>query len=143
MPATCIDADDNGMLFLNSSVRLSDVADGQQYTILVGEIRDGGKWQVGSRMSLRNTGTIIDTKSDTWTLKKPGLQNPQADDEDTSDVQTRPDPLTAVGGFGSFHSAVSNFLMVDGAVRPIGDSIDTGLFQHLGNRRDGKIVNDF
>jgi len=142
-----INTDDNGMLFLNSSVRLSDVADGQQYTLFASEIRDSGLWQVGSRMSLRNTGTQIDTRTETMRLRKPGITlpvNPQfiPDDSEVAGPGS-PDPRTSVDGFGSYHTGGANALFVDGSVRFIGSSIDAGLYQNLGNRRDGKIVTEF
>jgi len=142
-----INADDNGMLFLNSSVRLSDVTDGQQYTLFASEYRDSGMWQIGSRMSLRNTGTRIDTSTDFTKLRKPGLPSPDAQppapDDSEVDAANVPDPKTSVGGFGSYHAGGANFLFVDGSVRFVGSSIDTGLYQNLGNRRDGKIVTEF
>lgn len=136
------------MLFLNSRVRLSDVTDGQQYTFLAGEIRDAGMWQVGSRMSLRNTGTRIDTITSSTQLRQPGVTlppplPPKAGDEEAPDPATLPDPKTSVGGFGSYHLGSSNFLLVDGSVKTVTVSIDTALFQHLGNRRDGNIVTEF
>ncbi len=142
-----IDANDNGMLFLNSHVRLSDVTDGQQYTLMVGEIRDYGMWQVGSRMSLRNTGTPFDTTSISTVQRKPGVTlpppNPGFPADQSTPPENIPDPRTSVGGFGSYHSGVCNFLLVDGSVRSIGSSVDTRLYQNLGNRHDGQIVSDF
>ena len=142
-----IDADDNGMLFLNSSVRLDDVADGQQYTLFAGEIRDSGRWSVGSRMSLRNTGTRIDDRTESQWLRKPGLTLPEIPPgvapDDGSPAVTPPDPKTSVGGFGSFHTGGANFLLVDGSVRFIGSSVDGGVYQHLGSRRDGQVIGEF
>ena len=141
-----INADDNGMLFLNSSVRLDDVTDGQQYTLLAGEIRDYGDWAVGSRMSLRNTGTPIDIRTEMTWLRQPGLtlpENPGAAPDDAAPAVAPPDPRTSVGGFGSFHHGGANFLLVDGAVRFIGSTIDTGVYQRLGSRRDGQVVGDY
>ena len=142
-----INADDNGMLFLNSSVRLNDVADGQQYTLFASEYRDSGGWQVGSRMSMRNTGTRIDSSTISTKLRKPGLPSPDAPPPNPDDSEVAaanvPDPKTSVGGFGSYHTGGANFLFVDGSVRFIGDSIDSGLYQNLGSRRDGKIVTEY
>lgn len=142
-----INADDNGMLFLNSRVRLSEVTDGQHHTLLVGEIRDHGMWQVGSRMSLRNTGTAIDVLTSPNMARKPGVKLPDLPPDVRTDDDTttpdRPDPMTSVGGFGSYHIASSNFLFVDGSVKCLGANMDMGLYQHLGNRRDGQILSDF
>lgn len=144
-----INADDNGMLFLNSSVRLDDVTDGQQYTLFAGEIRDMGQWAVGSRMSLRNTGTKIDPRTEMQKLRKPGLTQPIDESSPgfaaggAPPTVAEPDPRTSVGGFGSFHTGGANFLLVDGSVRFIGESVDSGVYQRLGSRRDGQVVGEF
>lgn len=142
-----INSDDNGMLFLNSRVRLGDVTDGQRYTLLVGEIRDHGMWQVGSRMSLRNTGTPIDNLTSPTVVRKPGVKLPELPPDvrnaDEAPKPSPPDPMTSVGGFGSYHSSCANFLLVDGSVKCLMTNIDTTLYQRLGNRRDGQIVSSF
>ena len=140
-----INSDDNGMLFLNSSVRLDDVMDGQQYTLFAGEIRDPGMWMVGSRFSLRNPGTRIDTQSNTTPANTPDVYVTDADGDGVDDAKAAgaPDPQTSVGGFGSFHSGGGNFLLVDGSIRFISSSVDRGVYQHLGSRRDGLIVGEF
>jgi len=59
-----IDADNNGVFFLNSRLRMKDISDGAKYTIFVGEKRlepnipDLG-WMSGTRATLRNTGTPL------------------------------------------------------------------------------------
>lgn len=81
-----IDANNNGVLFLNSQTRLDDVKDGLAYTIFIGEkqtrFRDasgaytysssvGGKdlgWLSGTRATLRNTGTPINETLDVVSL---------------------------------------------------------------------------
>ena len=144
-----INGDDNGMLYLNSCVRLDDVADGQQYTLFAGEIHDFGQWAVGSRMSLRNTGTRIDCLTQMQNLRKPGLTQPIDESAPgfaagvAPPAAAEPDPRTSVGGFGSFHSGGANFLLVDGSVRLIGTSVDSGIYQRLGSRRDGQVIGEF
>lgn len=54
-----IDTNNDGLLFLNSSIRYDDITDGAAYTLLLGE-RDGPGvvwgWASGTRDTLRNTG---------------------------------------------------------------------------------------
>jgi prepilin-type N-terminal cleavage/methylation domain-containing protein/prepilin-type processing-associated H-X9-DG protein len=54
-----IDANNSGMLFLNSRIRYDDIGDGAKHTLLMGEKRydvaDLG-WLSGTRATLRNTG---------------------------------------------------------------------------------------
>ncbi|MBX9788732.1 MAG: DUF1559 domain-containing protein [Pirellulales bacterium] len=57
-----IDATNNGVMFLNSSVRERDLTDGASYTLFVGEKRNEPNdlgWLSGTRATLRNTGTMI------------------------------------------------------------------------------------
>ena len=57
-----IDADNQGVLYLNSHVGYDDITDGPAYTILLGEVRRGAPtlgWAAGTRGTLRNTGSRI------------------------------------------------------------------------------------
>jgi prepilin-type N-terminal cleavage/methylation domain-containing protein len=45
-----------------------------------------------------------------------------------------------VGGFGSSHPTVTNFLFGDGAVQSVADDIDLDVLQQLGSRNDGKLL---
>ncbi|MCC6125243.1 MAG: DUF1559 domain-containing protein [Pirellulales bacterium] len=54
-------------------------------------------------------------------------------------IPTNADDLK-VGGFGSSHPTVTNFLFGDGTVQTIGDDIDLEVFKQLGSRNDGKLL---
>jgi prepilin-type N-terminal cleavage/methylation domain-containing protein len=57
-----IDADNHGVLFLNSHISADDVTDGTTHTIYVGEKRGNRRdlgWMSGTRATLRNTGTPL------------------------------------------------------------------------------------
>ncbi len=58
-----IDANNNGVFFLNSRLGRDDISDGLTYTIFLGEKRTDEKlelgWMSGTRATLRNTGTPI------------------------------------------------------------------------------------
>jgi prepilin-type processing-associated H-X9-DG protein len=45
-----------------------------------------------------------------------------------------------VGGFGSHHVGGANFAYADGSVHFLSDNISKGIYQKLGNRKDGKVV---
>lgn len=125
-----INVDQNGVMFLNSSIAFDDVADGLSSTIMVGEKLDPGNatslyplgWMYGTRGTLRNTGNTLE-RWDRAAVLTPGL--------------------LAVGGFGSSHAASVNFVFCDGSVRPVSFDIDTKVLQNLGHRRDGNVVEGF
>jgi prepilin-type N-terminal cleavage/methylation domain-containing protein/prepilin-type processing-associated H-X9-DG protein len=125
-----IDSTNHGVLFLNSHISQRDVTDGTTHTIYVGEKlsddRDLG-WMSGTRASLRNAGTNINTEENA-SRKLPA----EAAAKRAGDLY--------VGGFDSAHAGGANFLFGDGAVRFVSSSIDLGILQQLANRADGKLL---
>ncbi len=122
---TSIDVDNNGLLFLNSSITYGDIYDGSTNTILVGEFMpydDSLGWASGTRASLRNTSELLG--GDDWELFH----------------STQPDSILEVGGFGSFHPGGAMFCFADGSIRHLSNSIDLSLFGFLGNRSDGEMM---
>ncbi len=126
---------DNGVMFLNSSIHFDEITDGLAYTFCVGEISENAVqgWCVGNWTTLRNTGT------------KP-VGNPHA--RPSSVTPERMNPVvegggTTFSGFGSPHSGGVHFLIADGQVRFINDSIDLGLYRRLGHRSDGNLIGEF
>jgi prepilin-type N-terminal cleavage/methylation domain-containing protein len=140
-----IDADNQGVLYLNSHVAYDDISDGLTCTILLGEMHVGGPslgWASGTRATLRNTGRGIgepDIMLPVSAISSSNLPLPQ-------DVQTLVDdgmlPIGYSGGFGSNHGRGANFLFCNGSIRYLRATINPTVYQHLGNRRDGEIVND-
>jgi prepilin-type N-terminal cleavage/methylation domain-containing protein/prepilin-type processing-associated H-X9-DG protein len=144
-----IDVDNRGVLYLNSRVRYDDITDGTAYTILLGEIRNwpGLGWASGTRATLRNTGWAInehEPSPSAWVglpnqpisggLKAvAGIPPGSVVDEDVL-------PIDFTGGFSSRHSHGSNFLFCDGAVRFLNSSINRHVYQRLGNRADGDLI---
>lgn len=126
-----IDADNNGLLFLNSKVRFADIADGSTYTILIGECRiekNNLGWTSGTRATLRNAGGFA----------RNSVFSPIQDLENEA-VANGGDSLH-VGSFGSFHTGGANFVLADGAVRFLSHSIDVDTFNYLANRSDEQLL---
>ena len=130
-----IDDDNNGLLFLNSRVRYSDIFDGSSHTILLGEAIPGEDdlgWASGTRATLRNTGELVKNR-----FYVSGLQGPP-------NVEQPAEGPLYVGGFGGFHAGdMANFTFADGSVRSISQNIDPAVFRLLGNRADGEIINGY
>jgi prepilin-type N-terminal cleavage/methylation domain-containing protein len=131
-----IDQDNHGVLFLNSHISSKDVTDGTTHTIYVGEKlsdkQDLG-WMSGTRATLRNTGMPISSGS--WSGGAGGEQG-------LEEAGAAPDKALAVGGFGSDHAMVSNFLFGDGAVHSLNNQISPTVLQQLGHRADGKLLTE-
>ncbi|QEG39767.1 DUF1559 domain-containing protein [Roseimaritima ulvae] len=126
-----IEVDNNGLLFLNSHIRYSEIADGSTNTILIGEFLPEDNslgWASGTRSSLRNTGHLI-SGSDMQNFTMMMGMNEQ-------------EP-TEVGGFGSYHPGGANFVLADGAVRFLSQNTDGEVLENLGNRADGAMMGEF
>jgi len=134
-----IDVQNNGVMYLNSSVSYEQIRDGASNTIMLGEKihipRSGDLgWVSGTRATLRNTGNAI---NDSWDSKT----------EFTGQAGARPNlvfpPDTTSGGYSSRHMGGAQFAMADGSVRFISENIDSQILSWLGNREDLNVVGEF
>jgi prepilin-type N-terminal cleavage/methylation domain-containing protein len=124
-----IAADNNGVFFLNSSVRIRRIDDGSSNTIFIGEKlveKTELGWASGTRSTLRNTGAAIPSNN-RWLANDPAA------------APAAPDPAM-VGGFSSFHPGGALFAIGDGSVRFVSANIDALTYKRLANRADGEIV---
>ncbi|MGW8256389.1 MAG: DUF1559 family PulG-like putative transporter [Thermoguttaceae bacterium] len=142
-----IDANNNGVLYLNSHISARDVSDGVAHTIYVGEkgggLQDLG-WLSGTRATLRNTGSPLNRLNE-FANSDEGSQvadsaKPNNKLAKTTSAKTQADLY--VGGFGSYHPYGVNFLFGDGSVHFVKNDIGRSLLEQLGNRADGKLLKD-
>lgn len=123
-----LNEDNNGLLYLNSSVGYAEIRDGSSHTIVLGERVPGDTpngfesgWLAGTSSTLRHTGTAINQ----W----PGP------------IQSKLHKDLQVGGFNSPHdNNTVQVAMADGSARGISESIALDVWQNLGNRADGEIA---
>jgi len=114
-----------GVSFVRSRVRLADVTDGLTNTYLVGE----------KYVSMSDpTGHGGDDQT--------MLMGDDADVRRWGDGPPLPDSQRVNNrwAFGSRHSAVCQFVMVDGSVHSISYGIDPQVHHWLSNRRDGQVA---
>jgi len=207
-----IDANNDGVFYLNSRVRYQDISDGTSQTFFIGEkLTTAGDlgWMSGTRAIMRNTGTRLNAamalSAGSPQLVRPngrpgseengGLSNSATDaaapidtatdtatdtpapDGGATAVATSPETSTqdqvenaapdagtpatravnredagirfgqpigplAVGGFASDHRAGANFAFGDGSIRFISESISIVVYQQLGNRHDGQLIDE-
>jgi hypothetical protein len=140
-----IDSNNNGVLFLNSLIRLpEDVPDGLGYTLFLGE-KEGtsATWLVGDNSTLRNTGS---PPGDAMTAGLASSTTPGGQvmgTESPDDATPLPPVLNLVGAFNSSHASGSNFALGDGNVRFISANIDLDLYRRLAHRNDGSLIGSF
>lgn len=128
---TPIEADNQGLLFLNSRIRLAEILDGASNTVLIGEKLTASSdlgWASGTRATLRNTSELLSPQQ--WIQLGRGPDDSEA-------------PLDFVGGFGSQHQIGSNFGLADGSVRFVHLHIDPQVLAALGNRADGAMMGNW
>lgn len=142
------DLNQNGIFFACSSISFRDILDGQTTTILVGESMtdpDFNKdnqgmdyWFIGNPQSDPcacdggNGGTEFSENVGTTIAR----MNARAHDPAMHGVLME---LT----FGSYHSGGAFFLMCDGSVDLINDSIDANTYLGLGSRNGKEIISEF
>jgi type II secretory pathway pseudopilin PulG len=112
----------DGVFFGNSRIGLSQVTDGSSSTIVVGER--------GSRLG----GTI-------WHGVIHEANQAEARIIGVADHAPN-DPVGHFEDFSSYHSGVTGFVMGDGSVRHLSDSINLLTFQAMATRQNGEIVSD-
>lgn len=132
---TPIDVNQNGVLYLNSSIRLEHVADGCSNTLFIMEswhtsTSDLG-WMSGTRSTLRN-GVI-------W-IQSPGA--PPQYDLHPQLVAGNQLP-GSVGGPSSSHRPGFHVGVGDGSVRFLNSRMSTRLLRNLCHRADGEMLDDF
>jgi len=141
-----IDVDNNGVLFLNSSVSYRDVTDGRSHTIFLGEAAELGVlgWASGTASTLRNVGGGINGNRPRLNLpvSVPRWMQDVANGEEPAE-EPGEDDLLEVGGFSSWHSGGAHVALGDGSVRFITDQIDQETLRRLANRADGELVEGF
>ncbi|MBW3598258.1 MAG: DUF1559 domain-containing protein [Planctomycetes bacterium] len=134
-----IDANNNGVFYLNSRVRYEDVTDGTSHTIFLGEVlpeQGGLGWMSGTRATLRNpiagAGGLM------------GLTGALTADKAVLAIMTdlraegasgKIDPALVVGGFNGTHG---NYAFGDGRVVRLGAA--PGVMQLLAHRADGMLL---
>lgn len=133
----------NGVLYLNSHVRLQEIPDGQRHTIMLGESGASATWLAGNGEMLRNMDGFNDVNSENYNSATRNYYEAPPQRNDLPDGGAAASGNSPIGGFGSAHLDGCNFCFADGNVRFVTNNVDATLLRNLANRQDGNLVGDF
>jgi len=119
---------------LGVGIRLREVRDGLSKTIFFGEVRPQCSWHNDNGWGTSNNGngyssTVVPINYDSCTR-----------DPNASDKCTQYCNWNTEAGFKSSHSGGAQFLLGDGAVVFIPETIDHQTYQYLGGKADGQVA---
>ena len=145
---TPIDVNQNGVLFLNSSIRYEQITDGSSNTIFVMEAQrasaSGLGWISGTRDSLRNgvKWTNNDGSNAPPAYEPHGtyIGGAAAIQKELAELQSGKD---FVGGASSYHTGGYHAAMGDGAIRFVSINVNLPVLRNLCHRADGEMQDDF
>lgn len=137
---TPIDANQNGVLFLNSSIALEDVTDGGSSTAFVVEstpiVTTDLGWMSGTQATLRN-GVLRTGETST----APQYNRHYTTNASTPEIAT-PVP-NVVGGPRSYHDTGFHVGFGDGSVRFVSFRVAPDILRNLCHRADGEMLGEF
>ncbi|MBA3311721.1 MAG: DUF1559 domain-containing protein [Planctomycetota bacterium] len=128
----------NGMFYRNSKLGLKDMTDGTSNTVVVGEVAQGFTNWTG----FYNDATEIFGMGGRSPV--PGATNPYLGVTiNPPERDAAGNPVPEVGAFSSKHTGVAQFLLGDGSVRPLSQTIDLFVMGRLCQRNDGQPIGEF
>ena len=139
-----VDTTNNGVFFLNSSVRSEDIPDGRACTLFLSEKRidavDLG-WASGTRATLRNA-SVPPNNGGIRLMASVTVPAGAEDGADDAAAKAGAAGASINGSFSSNHSGGINAAFGDGSIRFLKNSISTKVFRLLANRADGELLSD-
>ena len=143
-PGAALAENPNGVLFRDSSIRISSITDGKASTIMVGERAtttraarrtdpfDTPTVWFGIDRTYRNNAGEIGASLLLGHTGDPALEVHPPNNTDMNDED-----------YSSFHPGGAHFVMADGSVHFIGNSIDPATFSGMGSRNGKEVIPGF
>ncbi|HUP80105.1 MAG TPA: DUF1559 domain-containing protein [Pirellula sp.] len=123
----------NGLFFVNSNLRMRDVADGTSNTFMAGErnVALGQATWVGVHWSESMSGTLYDPTN---------LSKSPVDPLVLGSMHTTPNPKPDSRAFGSRHTGGCNMSKIDGSTTFVANSIELVTWKALATIRGGEVA---
>jgi prepilin-type N-terminal cleavage/methylation domain-containing protein/prepilin-type processing-associated H-X9-DG protein len=128
-----------GMLYRNSGVKISDITDGTSNTLFVGERSSNLAYPTWT--GAVTGGQVPPHVPDYFNWGPEGaplLVLAHTGDHNDNPIHTPNSYVAHVDDFWSYHPGGANFLMVDGSVRQIDDTVDMFVWMALGTKAGGE-----
>lgn len=141
---SCIDGG-NGMFSPGTGIRLKDVSDGTSKTVMVGEV------PYGPNGSVNASGTLISYRGAVWVGVIAGSSPSNVATHQTlrgllatgaESNEYRPNGTNS-NAFGSHHGTSTGFVIADGSVRFIANTLGSAVLNQISARNDGQAVGEF
>jgi prepilin-type N-terminal cleavage/methylation domain-containing protein len=129
----------DGVFSRNSATRLAEIRDGLSNTLMIGE-RQNGEFRAGA-----SHGNHFAYET-TWAGAVREISDPADDHGHMVLFQTGHTPNSPESDdrdVSAPHSGIAQFLLCDGSVRPIRETIALPVYEALGTRAGGEPVSDF
>ena len=146
------DRNNDGIFFVESSIRIADITDGTSNVALMGEIIlvPVGEEQSAGKMDRRGSYFITGWNNATATV---ALRDPpntiladQGRDATGIDYPMAPFANSTTwirNNARSYHTGGVQFCLCDGSVRFVSDNVDLATYNRLGGRNDGQVLGEF
>lgn len=143
----------NGMFYSQSKTRMRDLTDGTTNTAMMGEIRlaeadgtlsgDSGDDYRGYAFNMAGPNVWLSTRNPPNTATADQILRCRQDIPDMPCLKVSASNDNMYLHSRSMHPGGAQIALADGSVRFVPETIDTTIFQNLGNRSDGNSLGEF
>ena len=138
-----------GLFFRGSAVQIREATDGLSNTLAVGERHNGPILDFDGRPLVASGGGHVEFEN-AWFSACRDLDEPADDhghmvlfDTEYAPNRAEGDGTGADRGVAAPHAGFAQFLLGDGSVRPISETVDVGLYRALSSRAGGELVGEY
>lgn len=125
---------------MNWAAKINEITDGMSSTIMIGEVRPKCSWHLWDGWMHINANSWIATTAPINYPTCPGEPGYAKGTCENAGNDGGREAWSSAQGFKSLHPGGANFVFCDGSTHFLTDTIDYELYQRMGDRRDGGVV---